>query len=119
MKVIKSDKLSKHDTRYIIVDDTGKVLDDAQGYGYKSAQKAHAAWAYKNRTPSQIKKAKDKKQKVQKWIKEHKEFMSNLEWEFIDYLKNGEELDNQTIRKWMIQEDPNVDFTVHDLLKEC
>ena len=32
---------------------TGAILDDAQGYGYKTPQKAHAAWGYKNRTPAQ------------------------------------------------------------------
>lgn len=38
------------ETRYRIVSTaTGKVLDDAQGYGYKTAQKAHAAYAYKKR----------------------------------------------------------------------
>ena len=29
-------------------------VDDAQGYGYKSAQKAYAGWAYKNRDKSRI-----------------------------------------------------------------
>ena len=34
--------------RFIIVDpDTGEVLDDAQGYGYKNAQKAEKAAWYK------------------------------------------------------------------------
>ncbi len=39
--------------RYAIVDiETGEIMDDAQGYGYKSAQKAYAGWAYKNRDKS-------------------------------------------------------------------
>lgn len=38
------------ETRYHIVSTaTGKVLDDAHGYGYKTAQKAHAAYTYKKR----------------------------------------------------------------------
>ena len=33
--------------RWVIIDEqTGEILDDAQGYGYKSAQKAHAGYAY-------------------------------------------------------------------------
>ena len=33
------------ETRYEIVDpETGEVLDDAQGYGYRSIEKARAAW---------------------------------------------------------------------------
>lgn len=38
------------DRRWCIVDaETGELLDDAQGYGYKTIKKAHAAWNYKNR----------------------------------------------------------------------
>ena len=50
---------SAYDTfemRYCIVStDTGEVFDDAQGYGYKTAQKAYAAFAYKNRDKSKDK----------------------------------------------------------------
>ena len=36
------------DIRYIIVDETtGEIIDDAQGYGYKTKQKAHSAYNYK------------------------------------------------------------------------
>jgi hypothetical protein len=35
------------ETRYDICDMNGVVIDDAQGYGYKSAQSAHKATAYK------------------------------------------------------------------------
>lgn len=31
----------------IISTATGEILDDAQGYGYKTARKAYAAYAYK------------------------------------------------------------------------
>lgn len=35
------------ETRFVIVDDeTGEVLDNAQGYGYKSAQNAYRGWNY-------------------------------------------------------------------------
>ena len=34
-------------TRFDICDATGKVLDNAQGYGYKTAQSEHKAAAYK------------------------------------------------------------------------
>lgn len=41
---------SSFEIRYYIVSTaTGKALDDAQGYGYKTAQKAHAAYTYKKR----------------------------------------------------------------------
>ena len=54
MKVVESKTLSgPYDRRFVVVDEEiGNVLDDAQGYGYKSKQKAMAAWSYKNRDKS-------------------------------------------------------------------
>ena len=49
--------------RYAIKDiETGEIVDDAQGYGYRSAQKAYAGWAYKNRgsDPRTLKERKRK-----------------------------------------------------------
>ena len=46
-------KCSKSEIRYVIKDmESGVIVDDAQGYGYKSAQKAYAGWAYKSRDKS-------------------------------------------------------------------
>ena len=43
----------EHETRYVIKDiESGIIVDDAQGYGYKTAQKAYAGWSYKNRNKS-------------------------------------------------------------------
>lgn len=45
-KQIKVVKMPNAYGRYIIVNpDTSEILDDAQGYGYRSPQKAHAAWS--------------------------------------------------------------------------
>ena len=48
--VAKSAELSKRfEPRYIIVnEETGEILDDANGYGYKTQKAAHKSWAYKN-----------------------------------------------------------------------
>ena len=37
------------EVRYVIVDGNGKIVDDAQGYGYKTRQKAAKAmwWKFK------------------------------------------------------------------------
>lgn len=59
-KTIKDEyeEYSTTEIRYRIVSvdivsvDTGEVLDDAQGYGYKTAQKAYAGYSYKNRDKS-------------------------------------------------------------------
>lgn len=80
-KVVKSVALSSpYDPRYIVVDaESGKTLDDANGYGYKSAQKAHAAFGYK-RKPHAQKKAEEKtKAAVRKWLQDHQNFKENVE----------------------------------------
>src|SRR3977135_1297339 len=53
VRVVASAALSSNfDKRYVVVDEaTGEVVDDAQGCGYKSAQNAHRAHAYKSMPP--------------------------------------------------------------------
>ena len=54
-KVAKSKRLSAimGDDRWVIVQaDTNEILDNAQGYGYTSPNKACAAYQYKNFEPS-------------------------------------------------------------------
>ena len=65
-----------NESRYRIVDvETGKVLDDAQGHGYKTAQKVHAARGYKTRNRSKDKENQQRKNHVKRWMKEHPEFV--------------------------------------------
>lgn len=49
LKAVQSDELSKpYYNRYVMIDTrTGEILDDAQGYGYKTIKKAFAAFCYK------------------------------------------------------------------------
>lgn len=38
----------KGQQRFILTDsETGEIVDDAQGYGYKSAEAAYKCWTYK------------------------------------------------------------------------
>lgn len=60
--------------RYIIIEaEGGVVLDDAQGYGYRSARNAYRAGWYKFKGG----KAKDDAGKA--WWKKHAEFAAELE----------------------------------------
>lgn len=62
----------RYDRRFVIVDEeTENVLDDAQGYGYKSKQKAMAAWSYKNRDKSKDAEKRKKQRIIKDWLKEH------------------------------------------------
>lgn len=61
--------------RFAIADArTGEILDDAQGYGYKSRQKAYAAWGWKNRSPEKVKKEK----RILAWYRKNKKFSDEL-----------------------------------------
>ena len=47
-KVIKKEKLDPNsEDRFIIVDEFNNILDDAQGYGYRSEYNAHRAYTHK------------------------------------------------------------------------
>ena len=57
------------ETRYRITIE-GKIIDDAQGYGYKSASAAHRAWAYKHGGKE---RQQNKLRTARKWLKQHPE----------------------------------------------
>lgn len=74
IKAIKSEVLSsRRSERFVIVDtETGEILDDAQGFGYKSAPKAYAAFNYKNKSDKEKLDKMDYYVKVYKWMISHK-----------------------------------------------
>jgi len=79
MEVIKSPTLStKFENRYVCIDDNGKVIDDAQGYGYKTKEGAYKAYAYKNRTKSEKAEYELKINKIKQYIKDHNEVINAI-----------------------------------------
>lgn len=74
IKVVESPKLSKqYDKRYEIIDaDTGEILDNAQGYGYKNVRGAYAAWNYKHRDKKKETEKKKRYAAARVWLKQHK-----------------------------------------------
>lgn len=69
-----------YETRFRIVSvETGQILDDAQGYGYKTAQKAHAAYSYKARGRSKDRGKQAKDRKIRRWMQEHQSFVELME----------------------------------------
>ena len=65
--------LVNHEIRYVIKD------TEAQGYGYKTAQKAYAGWSYKNRDKSKDRERAAKELVIEKWMKENKSFIKLLD----------------------------------------
>jgi hypothetical protein len=69
------EKQTPEEIDYIIVkSDTDEIIDDAQGYGYKSVKKAYAAFWYKNRSPEE----KNKEKMIQNWIRSHEKFCDDM-----------------------------------------
>lgn len=63
--------------RYVVVDsDNGEVLDNAQGYGYKTVSGAYAAYSYQ-RSHNMNGMDKNLRQDVKNWIAEHRDFVKD------------------------------------------
>lgn len=91
--------VDKHtEIRYVIVDaDTGEVLDDAQGYGYKSAQKAHAAWSYKQKPKKQRAAEANQKKRIKKWLEKHSDIEDSIAQMYLYAYKDNIEVQKSDI----------------------
>ena len=121
VKVVRTEKPAEFgaETRYVIIDsDTGEIFDDAQGYGYKTAQKAYAAFCWKKKTPEEHAEIEQKKQSVREWCKKHKSVVTDIEMIMFDSIKNGEQYTLQEIEE-VVPENlrSEMPFTIRELLK--
>jgi len=92
IKVIKSEELSSaFDNRFIIINiHTGEILDDAQGYGYKTIEKAFAVFYYKkNNKKSDAKKKKTLKRTIERWLDKNEDFEDDIEYWIIQIIAKG------------------------------
>ena len=79
MKVVLKSNCKPYNPRFVIVSDEGKIIDDAQGYGYKSKQNAYRAMYYKFKGGKQKKQQKDSIRKT--FFKQHpglKKFIDDI-----------------------------------------
>ena len=110
------------ETRYRIEStETGEVLDDAQGYGYRTAQNAYASFEYKNRDKSKDKARRKLKKHIRTWMKEHEEFVDAMDYWWFRIAKGSMgpdvKFNAELVRKMLKDEGLNPDFTAGDLLK--
>lgn len=123
IKAIKSDSLSSsYDTRFVIVNtETGEILDDAQGYGYRSAQKAYAAYTYKHRDKSKDRQRKQEEKAIRKWWQDHKELSKDLEQIAFEIAKGSwgpdDKLDAKLLKTILKQENIESEHSPGKLLK--
>ena len=110
------------ETRFRIVSvDTGEVLDDAQGYGYKTAQKAYAGFSYKTRDKSKDKERLAKKKHIEQWMRQHKSFVRLMDDYAFDIAKGSmapdDKFDAKFVKNLLKEEGLTPDFTAGELLK--
>lgn len=125
LKAVRSDELSSlYDERFVMIDiRTGEVLDDAQGYGYKTKTKAFAAFCYKrDHSKSDIKKKKAIKNTIKKWLEKHQDFSDLLDMYFLEIAKgqHGEDakFDEQLVRDILKKNEIELkSFSVKQLLE--
>ena len=68
------------ETRFVIInEETGEILDDAQGYGYKSPQAAYRCWSYKTKPKKARKHIQDIRKKNRSWVESNSDFFDSLE----------------------------------------
>jgi len=100
MKIRLKDNSEKHDPRFVIVDDNDKIIDDAQGYGYKSKAKAAKALWYKFKGGEN--KIKQKQKDKADFFKRHdglKEYISNIQICYFKEMYRGEVTDQDIINE--------------------
>ena len=121
--VMLDSKLSKKDEkRFVVVDkNTGEILDDAQGYGYKTIRNAYAASAYKTRDKSKDKEKLAKKKQIQKWMREHKDFIKIMDTVAFEIEKGSwgpdDKFNAKLVKEMLSENGLEIDFTVGELLK--
>ena len=83
--------------RWVIKDSvTDEVMDNAQGYGYKSPQKAFAAFAYKGCEPQTFQATLARRKRIHHWLINHPEFLRDMDHTALELAKAPEN-ENKTI----------------------
>lgn len=119
-KAVLSKELSKYnDKRYVIVDiESGMVLDNAQGHGYKSPRKAYACYAYKKRDKTKDKEKQEKENRIKNWLRENREFTSQLDSEAYWAMKDpAVEFNLKFVKKLLKEQNLEPEFTASEILK--
>ena len=118
MKVVSASLSGNCGRRYVVVDEaSGEVLDDAQGYGYRSAQNAHRAYAYKAMPPKKKRQRDAVKRRVARWCAEHEDVMQHVEQAMFYGMKDGANITEADVRTILAEHGVELPFGVNDLMK--
>lgn len=97
------------ETRYRLVNmDTSEIVDDAQGYGYKTAAGAHRAYGYKSMPKSGKKKLASVKSRVRRFREDNPKFVDDMEYGMLNACKDGVEYTFDDFRELLDEEKPDL-----------
>lgn len=117
-KRVKAVEMPNKYNRYMLIDiATGEIVDDAQGYGYRTKQKAHAAWNYQHATSKQKRARKQNRKRNEEFLKQHKHFEDAWGEVCLECYKDGEEPSYDDFKMLIEQFDSNFDGNKYSLYK--
>lgn len=71
---------SHGETRWRVVEKgTGRVLDDADGWGYKTKRNAHVGWSMANRTGEKVQADNLRRRAAWEWVSSHDDLLAALD----------------------------------------
>lgn len=113
---------TEYESRYVVVDqNTGEIVDDAQGYGYKTRPKAYAAYAYKTRDKSKDQEKKKREEYIRKWMKDHRAFVRFVDGIAVEIAKGSwgpdDKIDTKLIKELMKEWKLETDITPREFLR--
>lgn len=109
---------TRGETRWRIVDkETGKVLDDAQGWGYKSRQNAHIGWSYNRKSDTEKEKDYQRKLAVWKFLHENKKLNEDMEYEAFYAMKDGEDFGEDEVKGILEYRGIETEYSAKEILK--
>ena len=73
-------KSSHEETRFVIVDaETGELLDDARGYGYRTPVSAYRGWSFVKKARENLKNVQKEEEDIQTWLASHPDISAALD----------------------------------------
>jgi len=103
MKIV--DNIINGETRFIIIDEnTGEIIDDAQGYGFKSYEKANNFIKYKQKFPNGNIDYKDKIKSFYKTYPELKKISDEIESWLWYAMKDGDKINSIHLKNKIMKE---------------
>ena len=108
----------KYNKRYIIIDkETGEILDNAQGYGYKSKQNAYKCYAYKLKHKNLKQHSRKTKQIVNNFINKHKSLFNQLEDILFHAAKDNEKITDKQIKQFLTDNNIELPCTYNKFMR--